>query len=103
MQQFTGVSLLDETCVICQLSLEWDYDEVLSLAQAIISLIDGANIVEEIYGADRLTVRFLFAQSDYTLHLECNSQACWIESVTSSQEELLAIHSQLTDCLGTFL
>lgn len=103
MQQFKGVSLVDETCVICQLSLEWDYDDLLTLAQAIINLIDGAIINEEIYGADRLTVRFSFSQSDYVLHLECISQACWIESVISSQGELEAIHDQLNICQGTFI
>ena len=84
------MKLTDDYIVMIFWKSYWHQEDIHTLASTLIKHLEGAEITENIIGADRINVRFCFKHGYFVLNFESYSQSCWIEAEDKSSEVLTA-------------
>lgn len=80
-----------EQSILLTITPEFDYDDIEQIAAICWQAISGAEVVEEIPGADRINYRFRYNQHYFVLNFEVYSQSCWIEVEAGSAHPALEV------------
>jgi hypothetical protein len=81
----------------------WYQEDIDVLQQYILRIIGKTKLVENILGADRVNIRFVWKNDyNFVLNFDCYSQSCWLESENElSYAGLSPLFDVLKEILGT--
>lgn len=82
--QFT----LEEQAILILFPNYFEQEDLTLLAEFVLKEAD-SNLLEQLTGADRLTVRFSYQSAYFVLQFEVYSQSCWIEAEDKQSEQQL--------------
>lgn len=68
---------------------DFDYDDVDTLAECVMSKFTDYKVIEVIPGADRMNYRIYWANNNFVLNFEVYSQSCWLEVESGIAPEAL--------------
>ena len=80
-----------QTIVFLVFNFSWQQEEIMNFTNCFFKLLNNANLVEKIEGADRLSSRFTYHNEEFILNIECICESIWIEVPTCPHEA--AFHS----------
>jgi len=76
----------------------WFQEDINELSRQLFNKIDDHIIKEVILGADRESRRFLWLNTQFTLHFDYYSQSCWFSPLDEmSVKKMKALHHLLTE------
>jgi len=101
MQQLVKeIVLLAQEQIEIRLIASFDEEDIAKLSDVIFKHLENTQKLEEIYGADRVNIRFTAFAGHFVLCFELYSQSCWIESELGGQNAALSqLYQVLTNKL----
>lgn len=102
MQQLTIDNLKENVqSVEIRLNEQWYQEDIKRLFSLIATLLEKAQLLEQILGADKETFRLQWKNYELTLNFEVYSQSIWFEKIPTGIEENIDWKKQLISYLQT--
>ncbi len=87
---------LNEGVLIFSCLKSWSQDDIEQLVELFLHQYAGFEAIEQLTGADRVSVRLLWRQCYVQLHFECYSESIWMEAEqVQSQQQLQQLFTEL--------
>jgi len=83
------INLTDENVVMVVWESYWYQEDTDELTKIVFDILGGVTTTENIRGADRTNVRFVYKAGNFLLNFECYSQSCWLEAEDELSRDFL--------------